>query len=63
MDDVVLRYTAFIPLYPVGVCAELALMYLGLPWMSARALHSVALPNPLNFGFQYDVFVKVCRFG
>lgn len=53
------RYTAFIPLYPVGVCAELGLMYLGLPYMSTRELHSVRMPNALNFGFQYDMFVKV----
>lgn len=36
-------------------------MYLGLPYMSSRALHSVYMPNVLNFGFQYDVFVKVRR--
>jgi very-long-chain (3R)-3-hydroxyacyl-CoA dehydratase len=54
-----LRYTAFIPLYPVGVVGEMHAMYLALPYIGARKLHSVMLPNPFNFAFDYRIFMIV----
>ena len=53
------RYTLFIPLYPAGVAAEIWLLYSGLPWIDSRRLHSVALPNILNFAFSYKIFTTV----
>ncbi len=35
------------------------LMYTGLPYMAKRNVHSVQLPNMLNFGFNYVWFIKV----
>ena len=56
-----LRYSAFIPLYPAGIFAgEMPLIAAGLPLIDARGLHSLALPNRLNWGFSYAAF---CRLG
>lgn len=48
-----LRYTGFIVLYPIGVASELTMIYLALPTIKKTHLWSVALPNKLNFGFDY----------
>ncbi|KAL4424771.1 hypothetical protein ABPG77_000811 [Micractinium sp. CCAP 211/92] len=53
-----LRYTAFIPLYPIGVAGEMNAVYDALPFIAERRLRSVALPNALNFGFDYSLFLK-----
>lgn len=31
----------------------------GLPFIDARGLHSLFLPNPLNWGFSYAAFCRV----
>jgi very-long-chain (3R)-3-hydroxyacyl-CoA dehydratase len=56
-----LRYTAFVPLYPLGVVGEMRAMYDALPHIGARGLHSVRLPNAWNFGFDYRTFLTVRR--
>ena len=48
-----LRYSAFIPLYPLGVASELTMAYLALPIIKAKQPLSIQLPNSLNFGFDY----------
>ncbi len=53
------RYTAFIPLYPLGVMAEMAVLADALPTLRAKRMYSVAMPNAYNFTFQYDVFIMV----
>ena len=53
------RYTLFIPLYPVGMLAEVVLMAKSLPYLKSRKLNSIALPNALNFGFDYHLFIQV----
>jgi hypothetical protein len=53
------RYTVFIPLYPVGVAAEVVLMSRSLPFIRARRLFSVFMPNAYNFAFDYSVFMTV----
>ena len=52
-------YTAFIPLYPVGLAAEMWAVRGALPAIQSRGLRSVALPNPFNFGFDYHMFLVV----
>eukprot|EP00798_Chlamydomonas_sp_ICE-L_P020085 gene20085-26802_t len=54
-----LRYTAFIPLYPVGVVCEMALLVLALPTLEADGRWSLRMPNNMNWGFEYSVFIKV----
>jgi very-long-chain (3R)-3-hydroxyacyl-CoA dehydratase len=48
-----LRYSAFILLYPLGVASEMAMVALALPTIRATRPWSLALPNPLNWGFDY----------
>jgi very-long-chain (3R)-3-hydroxyacyl-CoA dehydratase len=54
-----LRYTIFIPLYPIGALSEMKLMYDGLPTMRATTMYSIAMPNAYNFAFDYPSFVAV----
>eukprot|EP00887_Chlorella_sp_A99_P005245 scaffold1.g5245.t1 len=54
-----LRYTAFIFLYPIGVVGEMKAVYDALPEIKARRLHTVSLPNALNIGFDYHLFLVV----
>ncbi|DBB00138.1 TPA: Very-long-chain, variant 2 [Trebouxia sp. C0004] len=53
-----LRYTLFIPLYPVGMLAEMVLMVKALPFLKSQKLNSVSLPNVFNFGFDYHMFIQ-----
>ena len=55
------RYTLFIPLYPVGLLAEMVLMAKSLPYLKSQKLNSIALPNALNFGFDYHLFIQVTQ--
>jgi very-long-chain (3R)-3-hydroxyacyl-CoA dehydratase len=48
-----LRYSAFIVLYPLGVASEMAMVALALPTIKANRPWSLALPNALNWGFDY----------
>lgn len=52
------RYTAFIPLYPVGVVCEMALLYQALPFLEKRDMYSLHMPNRLNHAFDYHIFAK-----
>lgn len=53
-----LRYTVFIPLYPLGAGAEVALQWLALPAASA-GLGRIDLPNAWNVAFDYARFLYV----
>ena len=53
-----LRYNLFIPLYPVGMLAELRIMYLSLPYLEKTKLHTLEMPNSYNFAFDYYTFIK-----
>ncbi|MDA9081618.1 protein tyrosine phosphatase-like domain-containing protein, partial [Candidatus Dependentiae bacterium] len=37
-----LRYTMFIPLYPIGAASEMKLMYDGIPTMTAKKMYSIS---------------------
>lgn len=53
------RYTAFYALYPVGVVAEMWIIWAGLPAIAATGLHSISLPNGWNWAFSYYYFMTV----
>jgi very-long-chain (3R)-3-hydroxyacyl-CoA dehydratase len=53
-----LRYSLFVPLYPVGVAGEMAAVFAALPEVRRRRLASVALPNAWNFAFDYGTFLS-----
>jgi very-long-chain (3R)-3-hydroxyacyl-CoA dehydratase len=46
-----LRYTAFIPLYPLGVSCELASIWLALPAMDLGSPFDTNMPNIANLVF------------
>lgn len=54
------RYSAFIPLYPLGILGgEMPLIWNGLPYIKQRSLHSLEMPNSFNFAFSYHAFAQV----
>ena len=53
-----LRYTAFIPLYPIGLAAELANIYRAIPLVAASGKLSVTMPNAANMAFDYPLFLR-----
>lgn len=55
-----LRYTMFIPLYPIGVLGEIISIYHALPVLQDRKMYSIEMPNSFNFSFSYATFMKVC---
>eukprot|EP00271_Cylindrocystis_brebissonii_P015549 TRINITY_DN38472_c0_g1_i1.p1 TRINITY_DN38472_c0_g1~~TRINITY_DN38472_c0_g1_i1.p1 ORF type:complete len:225 (-),score=34.55 TRINITY_DN38472_c0_g1_i1:467-1141(-) len=48
-----LRYSLFYILYPAGIASELGLIWLALPFMPARKLYTIEMPNAFNFAFDY----------
>eukprot|EP01112_Ceratiomyxa_fruticulosa_P009915 TRINITY_DN2602_c0_g1_i4.p1 TRINITY_DN2602_c0_g1~~TRINITY_DN2602_c0_g1_i4.p1 ORF type:complete len:241 (+),score=43.00 TRINITY_DN2602_c0_g1_i4:46-723(+) len=54
-----LRYTIFIPLYPLGYLLENILWYKMLPIIKSRDLHGISMPNSWNFSFDYYYFMIV----
>mmetsp|Transcript_29687 Transcript_29687/g.70752 ORF Transcript_29687/g.70752 Transcript_29687/m.70752 type:complete len:219 (+) Transcript_29687:48-704(+) len=52
-----LRYTAFIPLYPVGVLAEVWIILEALPIAKESGMYSLRMPNWANFAFDYPMFL------
>ncbi|KAK9817532.1 hypothetical protein WJX74_009764 [Apatococcus lobatus] len=53
-----LRYSAPIIIYPIGVLAEMVLIFLALPSIRSQQLLCVELPNSLNFSFDYHLFLQ-----
>jgi very-long-chain (3R)-3-hydroxyacyl-CoA dehydratase len=51
-----LRYSTFLPLYPIGAGSEMLLLFLALPVLREMALFSVSMPNEWNFAFDFTVF-------
>ncbi len=50
-----LRYSTFIPLYPLGVASELSMVWLAWPTLRRTHLWSVDMPNAYNFAFDYSL--------
>jgi very-long-chain (3R)-3-hydroxyacyl-CoA dehydratase len=55
-----LRYSAFVPLYPLGIFAgEMPIIRAAIPYIAKRGLWSVAMPNAWNGAFSYAAFCRV----
>lgn len=54
-----LRYTMWIPLYPLGILFEGTLIWQAIPLLDKSERFSVNLPNVLNFGFSFSWFLRV----
>lgn len=52
-----LRYTLFIVLYPMGVTGELWCTYTALTRVGKERMFSIAMPNRMNFTFDFYVFL------
>ncbi|XP_041464923.1 very-long-chain (3R)-3-hydroxyacyl-CoA dehydratase 3-like isoform X1 [Lytechinus variegatus] len=56
-----LRYTVWIPLYPLGFLAEIIVVFLAVPFYKESDMFSIHLPNQLNmsFNFVYYMYLHV----
>lgn len=50
-----IRYSTFLPLYPLGASSEWLVLYKALPYIAERAPFTVRLPNPWNFAFDFYI--------
>lgn len=54
-----LRYTVWIPLFPLGFLCEGVIILRNIPYFEETARFSVALPNFLNFSFYLPTFLRL----
>lgn len=54
-----LRYSLWIPLYPVGICCEAYLVYNTIPLVLESKRLTVELPNTANFAFSFYHYLIV----
>lgn len=54
-----LRYSTFIPLYPIGASSEMVLLFFALPKLQEAGLYSVRMPNKANFAFDFSIFCAI----
>ncbi|KAJ8029162.1 Very-long-chain (3R)-3-hydroxyacyl-CoA dehydratase 3 [Holothuria leucospilota] len=52
-----LRYTVWIPLYPLGFISEAIVVLLALPFYKETDLHSLYLPNSLNISLYFPYYL------
>lgn len=53
-----LRYTVFVPLYPLGAGAEMKLMYDARAYARKTKMYAIEMPNAFNFAFDYPSFLN-----
>uniref|UniRef100_UPI00398EEB4C very-long-chain (3R)-3-hydroxyacyl-CoA dehydratase n=1 Tax=Pristiophorus japonicus TaxID=55135 RepID=UPI00398EEB4C len=53
-----IRYTIWIPLYPLGVIAEAVCVVQSIPYFEETGRFSILLPNPLNTSFSFSYFLQ-----
>lgn len=54
-----LRYTAWIPLYPLGILFEGTIVIMSIPLFEESGVFSLQLPNSANFAFYFPWFLHV----
>ncbi|KAM6352659.1 very-long-chain (3R)-3-hydroxyacyl-CoA dehydratase 3 isoform 3-T4 [Alca torda] len=54
-----LRYTTWIPLYPLGGLAEAVCIIQSIPIFSETGKYSLGLPNPLNVTIQFSFLLQI----
>lgn len=50
-----LRYSTFLPLYPIGAGSEWLTLFAALPYIKRNRILTVSMPNRYNFAFDYHV--------
>uniref|UniRef100_A0A1A9VZR8 Very-long-chain (3R)-3-hydroxyacyl-CoA dehydratase n=1 Tax=Glossina brevipalpis TaxID=37001 RepID=A0A1A9VZR8_9MUSC len=58
-----LRYTIWIPLYPMGILCEGIIILRNIPYFEETKRFSVEMPNQYNFTFDMTTFLKVYLLG
>ncbi|XP_022106677.1 very-long-chain (3R)-3-hydroxyacyl-CoA dehydratase-like [Acanthaster planci] len=54
-----LRYTMWIPLYPLGLMSEAIVTYIAIPYFRDTGMFSLVLPNSVNMAFSFDYYLYV----
>ncbi|KAG8041948.1 hypothetical protein G9C98_007252 [Cotesia typhae] len=54
-----LRYTVWIPLYPIGFLCEGIVMLRNIPYFEETKKYSIELPNSWNFSFYLPTFMRI----
>lgn len=54
-----LRYTIWIPLYPMGILCEGIIILRNIPYFEETKRFSVEMPNQFNFAFDMPTFLKI----
>lgn len=54
-----LRYSIWIPLYPLGFYCEAVIIYKSVTFLDETGRFSVSLPNALNFTFSFATFLRM----
>ncbi|KAK3757930.1 hypothetical protein RRG08_058244 [Elysia crispata] len=54
-----LRYTVWIPLYPLGILVEGAIVFKSITYFAETGFYSISLPNLANFAFYFPYFLMV----
>ncbi|XP_072938000.1 very-long-chain (3R)-3-hydroxyacyl-CoA dehydratase [Epargyreus clarus] len=54
-----LRYTLWIPLYPLGILCEAIIIVRNIPYFEETQRFTVSLPNEYNFAFHMPSFMRV----
>jgi len=54
-----LRYTIFIPMYPITIIGELLCIYRSIPIVKTTEIFTIHMPNKWNMSFEYSLFLMV----
>jgi len=54
-----LRYSAWIALYPFGICAETSVIFGSIPYFVETGRYSVSLPNSWNATFYFPALMRL----
>jgi very-long-chain (3R)-3-hydroxyacyl-CoA dehydratase len=54
-----LRYTIWIPLYPLGFLCEGVVILRDIPYFEETQRFTVSLPNSLNFAFHFPTVMRI----
>lgn len=54
-----LRYTIWIPLYPLGFLCEGVIIFLNIPYFEETNKFTISLPNTYNFAFHFPSLLRL----
>lgn len=54
-----LRYTMWIPLYPLGIICESIVILRNIPYFEETQKFTISMPNEWNFAFHLPTFLRV----